>query len=124
MKLIYIAGAYRAKTAYERQRNINAAWKAGAELIAHPCNNGEFFPIIPHMNTANMDGLESDEYFLAGTMETMTRCDGVWNICKGWPSEGVRGEIVRAVKINMPIFRDVEDVFYYDWGMNNEHQHE
>ena len=117
MRLIYIAGAYRAKNAYERQCNINRAWEAGAALIAHPDNHGRVFPIIPHLNTVHYEDLECEKYFVDGTMETMTRWDGAFNIDANEAelSEGVRGEICKAGKLNMPIFLDLDAVFYSDW---------
>lgn len=72
MKLIYIAGPYRAKSEWLVAQNIRRAealalevWKLGAAAIC------------PHKNSALMGGAVPDEFFLAGDLEILKRCDAV-----------------------------------------------
>lgn len=50
MHSIYVAGAYRADTQEAIARNIESAGRLGANV----CTLG-WFPIIPYMNTANLE---------------------------------------------------------------------
>lgn len=103
MKLVYVAGPYRASTAWGIEQNIRRAdevaaqvWKAGLAAIC------------PHANTRHMDGLTSDENFLDGTMEMLRRCDAVL-LVEGWQkSSGSRAEVSEAMRLGKPVM--------YAWG--------
>lgn len=87
MRLIYIAGPYRAPTPWGRHLNIERARAYGA--ILPPLG---VYPMIPHSNTAHMDGIADDEVFLEGTMEMLRRCDGALFIPRWEQSSGARAE--------------------------------
>lgn len=98
MILVYVAGPYRAKTQWQVDRNIQAAREVGAHIL-----EAGAYPLIPHSNTAHMDGAATDEVFLAGTMEMMCRSDGVVFL-PGWEdSEGSKVERFEAKLAKIPI---------------------
>jgi len=98
MKIIYIAGPYRADTTKGVRENIRQAekwaiyfWKKGWAVIC------------PHKNTALFDGIADDEIWLKGDIEIMKRCDAVFAM-PGWKkSSGARAEIKEAEQLKMKI---------------------
>lgn len=100
--LIYVAGRYRAATREAVAANIEAARQVGIQAARL-----EWYPVIPHANTAHME-LElhhSDDFWLTGTLELMTRCDAVV-LVDGWESSaGTLGEIAKADALRIPVFR-------------------
>ncbi len=70
MKLLYIAAPYRAKTIISLQQNIHEA-----KLMAMYYWNKDYAVLCPHSNSANFDGLLSDDKFLEGTMLMLAKCD-------------------------------------------------
>lgn len=122
--LIYVAGPYRAATRDDIARNIDAARAVGISAAALG-----WFPVIPHANTAHMEidlpGL-GDDFWLAGTLEMMERCDAVV-LVPGWQnSAGTRGEIIRAEELGIPIFRTLDALpsasVFIDWGRIGSHR--
>jgi len=78
MRIVYVAGPYRADTVYGIRQNIAAAeavalkyWKLGHAVIC------------PHKNTAGMDGAMPDSTWLEGDIEILKRCDVVV-MMQGW----------------------------------------
>lgn len=99
MKLVYVAGPYRGKNAWEIEENIHAARRVGARIASLG-----YMPVIPHANTAHFDGLQSDEFWLEGTLDLMRRCDMVVMV-EGWEkSTGARGEYEEALRIGLPVY--------------------
>jgi hypothetical protein len=105
MKLVYVAGPYRAASEWLVTKNIRAAeavalevWGAGAACIC------------PHKNTAYFGGAQDDAVWLTGDHEILRRCDAV--ICvDGWQeSIGASAEIEIAKHIGMPVFEAIEDL--------------
>jgi len=122
--LIYVAGPYRAATRDAIARNIDAARSIGISAAAIG-----WFPVIPHANTAHMEldlpGL-GDDFWLAGTLEMMERCDAVV-LVPGWEnSAGTRGEIIRAEELGIPIFRSLDALpsasVFLDWARIATHR--
>ena len=116
--LVYVAGPYRAASRDAIARNIAAARQLGIAAAALG-----WFPVIPHANTAHMEldlpGL-GDDFWLAGTLEMMERCDAVVLI-PGWQnSAGTRGEIIRAEELGIPVFRTLDALpsasVFLDWA--------
>jgi hypothetical protein len=99
MKLIYVAGPYRATSKAGVTRNINHAkneakklWVAGWSVIC------------PHMNTAHLDGVVPEDAFLAGDIEILKRCDAIWMLL-GWDkSLGARVEMELAKQIGLEVY--------------------
>lgn len=102
MKLIYIAGPYRAPDRQGIAQNIAAA---RAEAI-YAAGRG-WFPVCPHMNTAHLEDVLpalGDEFWLRGTMEMMEKCDAVL-LAPGWQSSaGTLAEIARAEELGITVF--------------------
>lgn len=99
MKLIYVAGAYRAKTDWRRQLNIVKAKVVGLQLLKKG-----YVPIIPHSMYANFDGECQDEVFLEADLTLLRVCEGVV-LVPGWEeSAGVEAELKEARSRQMPVF--------------------
>ena len=99
IKLIYVAGPYRAALPYQIQTNIHRAWRLGVEVAKLGA-----MPVIPHANTAHMDGLQSDDFWLEATLQLMRRCDAVL-VTPDWErSFGARGEVEEAKRLGIPVF--------------------
>lgn len=103
MKVIYIAGKYRGKTPWEVEQNIRAAEDVAAKVWAMG-----HVALCPHANSRHMEGVTSDENFLAGTLELMRRCDAVLLVGNWRDSVGARAEVAEAMRRGMPIM--------YAWG--------
>jgi nucleoside 2-deoxyribosyltransferase len=101
MKLIYVAGKFRGKNHWEVRTNVLRAEEAALQLAI----NGAF-PVVPHKNTENFDGLLTDKFWLDGTMELMRRCDGVWIFNQHHldTSTGTRAEMAEARRLDIPVF--------------------
>lgn len=110
MKLVYVAGPYRAPTEFGVLENIRNAealalrvWKAGAACIC------------PHKNTAFFGGAADDSVWLAGDIEMMIRCDAVI-VTDGWHrSSGTRDEIRIAKERGIPVFYGSEWPSFIRW---------
>jgi len=103
VKVIYIAGKYRGPTPWAVEQNIRAA----AEVAARVWEMGHV-ALCPHTNSAHMEGVASDEAFLAGTLELMRRCDAVVLVPNWRGSAGARAEVEEADRLGLPVFgRDV-----------------
>lgn len=100
MKVVYLAGPYRAATPRKIVENIRYAemwaltlWKLGAAVLC------------PHLNTALFDGECPDSVWLEGDLEMLRRCDAVC-LLPGWEgSSGTRAEAIEAQKRGIPVFR-------------------
>lgn len=104
MKVVYVAGPYRAASEYGVLLNIQAAerlalrvWKAGAACIC------------PHKNTAFFGGAADDNVWLLGDLEIVRRCDAL--ICTdNWQASiGASGEVDFARSLGIPVFEKFED---------------
>lgn len=99
MKVVYIAGKYRGPNAWAVEQNIRAAEEVAARVWAMG-----LVALCPHANSRHMEGVASDEHFLAGTLELMRRCDAVV-LVPGWGSSaGTRAEIEEAKRLGIPVF--------------------
>lgn len=99
VRLVYIAGPYRAATTWQIACNIHAARLLGARVAELGA-----YPVIPHSNTAHFDGLATDELWLEGTKELMRRCDAVLFSARWTSSSGSRGEYAEAERLKLPMF--------------------
>lgn len=99
MKVVYIAGKYRGPNAWAVEQNIRAAEEVAARVWAMG-----LVALCPHANSRHMEGVASDEHFLAGTLELMRRCDAVVLVPNWGSSAGARAEVEEAERIGLPIF--------------------
>ena len=103
MPVIYIAGPYRASTAWRVLANVRAAqevalrvWKAGAVALC------------PHSNTGLFDGECEDEVWLEGDQELLRRCDAVLMMDRWRESKGSVAEYKLAVEVGLPVFEMIQ----------------
>jgi hypothetical protein len=105
MRVIYVAGKFTAPDTWRRLRHVRAAETLGyavAELGA--------MPLIPHANTTSFDGTFTAEFWYAGTLELLRRCDAMI-LVPGWEgSRGVAAEIEEAKNLMIPIFERVDEL--------------
>jgi len=106
MRVIYVAGPFRADTAWQIENNIRRAeewshklWMMGAVVIC------------PHTNTRFFHGEGTDEMWLEGTLELCRRADAIFLIENWQNSSGSRGEKAEMEKLERPIF-------YHDGDLN------
>lgn len=99
LKLVYVAGPFRAPDQWQQFQNIRRAetlafevWKLGAVAIC------------PHLNTAHFQDALPDKVWLDGDLEIVRRCDAVIMV-EGWEnSKGARKEKELAHKLDLPVF--------------------
>ena len=99
MRLVYIAGPYRAPTPWGVQQNINNAAALSAKVHA-----AGMFAVCPHLNSAHMEGVADDEHFLAGTMTLMRVCHAVILTPNWRSSSGALAEVAEATRLGIPVF--------------------
>ena len=98
MKVVYLAGPYRAKTIHKVVENIRTAEKYAIELWKKG-----YAVICPHKNSALLDGVVPDDYFLGGDHEILKRCDIVYML-PGWEkSAGASAEHQLAKNLGIEI---------------------
>ena len=112
MKVVYIAGRYKAPTECEIFGNIMAArsvamevWRMGAVALC------------PHLNTMLFGGLAYPDdpqrdrrVWLDGDIELLRRCDALITV-PGWQqSSGALAEVDLAVTLGIPAFNDAKDL--------------
>lgn len=99
MKLIYVAGPYRAPTPNGVHVNIQRARRAAVKLW-----NEGWVVLCPHMNSANMEGLDDHEMFLQGDIVMLLRCDAIYML-KGFESSlGATEELRVATGTGLEVF--------------------
>lgn len=108
MKVIYIAGPYRAANAWEVEQNIRKV----EDLAFKVAEEGHSY-ICPHTNSRYFDGTITDKYWLEMTLELMRRCDAVL-VAAGWQnSSGTMGEIAEAKCLELPVFYSIEGLLQW-----------
>jgi hypothetical protein len=107
MKVIYIAGPYRAESEWEVVQNIRKAEQAAVFVWQH---GGA--ALCPHKNTALFGGVPGcrDKVWLEGDCEMLLRCDAVFAI-PGWlNSRGARMEEELARMNEIPVLYTDQEV--------------
>lgn len=100
-KLVYIAGPYRDKSAWEVEQNIREAEVAGLDIARMGA-----VPVVPHTMYRFYQGVLSDRFWLDATLEIMTACDAVYMLPSWESSIGATCERRYAKKIGIPVFED------------------
>ena len=104
MKVIYIAGPFRGKTAWEVEKNIRAAEEIGFEIAQLGA-----IPLIPHTLYRFFNGELTDQFWLDATMGLLKRSDAIYMLPR-WPySSGSRAEKEYA-EGKMPVFADLKSL--------------
>ena len=102
MKVIYVAGPYRAQTEHGTILNIRAA-----ETVAIQVWQAGHVALTPHLNTRLFGGLCPDEVWLQGGLELLRWCDGVV-LVPGWSvSTGTLAEVKEAARLGLPVYTTV-----------------
>jgi len=108
MKVVYIAGPFRADNAWEIEQNVRRA----EELSLEVWRLG-FVALCPHTNTRFFQGAADDDVWLRGYLELVVRSDAVL-VVQGWEnSSGAQAEAKLAAVHNIPIFYTTEELV--DW---------
>ena len=102
---VYIAGPYRAPTAWMRECQIREAERAGFNVATMGA-----VPVIPHTMFRFFDGTLVDGYWLDATLSLLDRCDAVLLVGDWERSEGTLGEIQAAKKKRKPVFELAYDL--------------
>jgi hypothetical protein len=113
MTVVYIAGPFRGATGWEIEQNIRRA-----EALAFQVAQLGAMPLCPHTNTRFFHGTITDEFWLDGTVELMSRCDGVVLTDDWFRSVGARQEVLRARQLGLPVFDSLGALRV--WLMRNE----
>jgi nucleoside 2-deoxyribosyltransferase len=108
LKLVYIAGPYRAKDNWGIKCNVHRS----AELALKVWNLGAA-AISPHLNTADFQYAAPDNVWLEGDLEILSRCDAVMLLPNWLKSSGTRAEVEFAIARRIPVFEDL--YFLENW---------
>jgi nucleoside 2-deoxyribosyltransferase len=106
LKLVYVAGPLFGPNDWEIRRHIHRAAALGYEVAKLGA-----YPVIPHTNTGSVFvGTMTPEFWYAGTLELLRRCDAVI-LVTGWEdSKGSTAEFAEARRLNLPVFSFVHEL--------------
>jgi hypothetical protein len=114
MRVIYIAGPYRALNGWQVEQNIRRAENLAVEV--NVLSDGKAIALCPHSLSRFYAGVLPEEYWLAGTLELMRRSDATL-MMPGWEkSDGSRRERTEAEQRGMPVFFNLQDL---EWWLKN-----
>src|SRR5574340_251291 len=86
--VVYVAGRFRGATPWDIEQNVRRA-----EEVALMVARAGAMPICPHANTRFFHGQLTDDFWLAGTLALLARCDAMV-LVPGWEgSAGTKAEI-------------------------------
>lgn len=113
MKLVYIAGPYRAKNAWEIEQNIRraealslAVWKSRANIIG----------ICQHCNARFFHGAIDERIRLEASVALIKRCDAILLVSHWQSSEGTNEEIDCAGWFGIPVFDNLTTLIAWSNG--------
>lgn len=105
MKVVYVAGPFRGRNAWEIEENIRRAERLALEVWRLGCAC-----LCPHTNTRFFQGAAPDALWLNGDLELLKRCDAVI-LTEDWErSSGARAEVDLALSRGIRVFRTIEDL--------------
>lgn len=99
MKLVYIAGPFRAPTAWQMAENVREAERWGLEVARRGA-----MPVIPHANTHLFHGQLTEEFWVRGTLLLLERCDAGFFIPNWTKSVGANAEYSYCEMAGTPVF--------------------
>jgi len=98
--LIYLAGPYTARTQWERERNVQRAKEAAAEVLRSGA-----IPVYTHAMYHSFHGAFPESLFVKAGLELVRLCSGLWAYAGVNDSEGSVGtlnEIAEAKRLGKP----------------------
>ena len=99
MRLVYIAGPFRAKDGWELHQNI-----LKAERWAWVVAKSGAVPVCPHTLYRHYDRTLTDTFWIEATRSLLFRCDAALFV-PGWvQSTGAIGEMKMAKELKLPVF--------------------
>lgn len=104
-RVIYVAGPYRADSAYGVYQNIRKAEAKAVELWQEG-----WIVLCPHLNSQLFEHMmpNANEVCLAGGLVLVERCDAIY-MMSGWESSvGSKAELEVAKKNNLEIIYEEE----------------
>lgn len=102
MKVVYIAGPFRASSAWLIEQNVRRAEQAAFDVASLGA-----MPMCPHTNTRFFHGTLSEQFWIDGTKALLLRCDAVY-LVEGWEcSIGSLGERDEAERRRLPCFQSM-----------------
>ncbi|KKM17552.1 hypothetical protein LCGC14_1674630 [marine sediment metagenome] len=105
MKVVYIAGPFRADSSWKIEENIRRA-----EALALDAWKMGYAVICPHANTRFYQGECDDRVWLDGDLEILSRCDAVL-LALGWKnSTGACEEVKHANRNGIPVYERLIDL--------------
>jgi len=101
---VYVAGPFTAKRTWEVECNVRRAEQMAFALLDSIEVDDNVFPIVPHTMSRFFHGVRSGDYWIAGTLELLDRCDSMI-VCDGWEeSTGTLNEIEHCKKHGIPFY--------------------
>lgn len=114
MKVVYVAGPFRAKTPWGIEQNIREA-----ETLALEVARIGAVPLCPHTMYRFYQESLPDEFWLEATLELLRRCDAIVLSPRWRESTGSKGEREEALRLGLPVFegpmRDGDWDRFRDW---------
>ncbi len=105
--LCYVAGPYRAPSAWIVELNIREAEKVAYQVAVEGA-----YPVTPHTNTRGYFECinQTAEFWLEATLELMRRCDIVLMMDTWERSSGARGEHAEAHRLGKPVLYSLHEL--------------
>lgn len=104
MIVVYIAGAFRAPSAWLIEQNIRRA----EELALQVWLTGNMVPICPHTMNRFYQGAGPDDIWLKGDLELLSRADAVLVVPGSGNSSGTAIEVKSAEELHLPVFHRLD----------------
>lgn len=110
MKVVYIAGPFRANLPWHVELNVREAelWSAHVARVGG-------VPLCPHTMYRFFDKMQPDEFWLEATSELLRRVDAVLMLPEWELSEGAREEMQLAIRLETPVFLGTEFQALIEW---------
>lgn len=102
MPLIYVAGPFRAETAWGIEQNIRVAESVGLKVARLGA-----VPVIPHSMYRFFQGTMPDDFWLNACLQLLRKCHAIVTVTNGQRSSGTLIELDAAkTKLHIPIFHE------------------
>jgi len=102
MKVVYIAGPFTGKTAWDVELNVRRAEEAALEVARLGAA-----PLCPHANSRFFHGQCTAEFWYEATLELLRRADAVLFVGRYRASRGSMAELEEAERRGIPRFFDL-----------------